>query len=581
MSRAADSLSSASASALATHARALLSDPSSLRAYAVPAAQLAGTLAALFIGWFMYQVLFRARYFSRLRHLPGPEYGHWLLGQTRQVVQREPGMAFLEWKGTYGEKGVIRVVTAFGRERIVFYTRSAVKQILVDRPYDYPKPSYLRLILGQVAGEGLLTFEGSEHSSLRKFLSRAFAPRYLQEQYESSYHGPISNLIKTWQKQISETPKPSEGLEIEVFAWVSRCLLDIIGLAAFGYEINSIADDKNDLGSAYHAVTKLQNGVNLVGLIGIMVTPGGAQLLQWAGQRAWTGKAILAVHGLAASLGLGSLFIAVKNLGILLQSTYTIESVAAKLMDQKMDEARKLGPGAMDSGKMDILSLLVKASLTDQSSYKMSRKDVKNTILTVLAAGHETTASGVTWTLWMLAKHPEVQEKLRKEVKALTSAYEHPPFADLKELKYLGAVISESLRVFPPTPATSRQAAVDSVIDGVFIPKGTVILIPSRAMNLDPVGDWGADAGDFKPERWLDLPPTYDATFSLMTFIAGAHKCIAYQMAQNEMRLITAMLVANFHFELISPDQTVVAESAITMKPYAGLPLRVRRVDAA
>ncbi|KAE8215486.1 hypothetical protein CF327_g1238 [Tilletia walkeri] len=570
---------------LLTQFRPLLSDPSSraafVRTYALPTAKVAGTVFALVFTWLVYITVFRTRFFSRLRHLPGPEHGHWLLGQTRQVVQREPGMAFLEWKAKHGQKGVIRIVTAFGRERIIFFSNSAVKQILVDRPYDYPKPSYLRLILGQVAGEGLLTLEGPEHSSLRKFLSRAFAPRYLQEQYESSYHGPIGNLIKIWQKQVDEAPKSSEGLEIEVFAWISRCLLDIIGLAAFGYEINSLLDDKNDLGSAYHAITKLQNGPNLVGLIGIMVTPGGAKLVNWAGQRAWTGKALLGTYKLAASIGLGSLAQPIKSAGTMLQSTYIIESVAAKLMQQKMEEARRLGPAAMDSGKMDILSLLVKASMTEQTSYKMNAQEVKNQILTVLAAGHETTASGVTWTLWLLAKHPHVQEKLRKEVRALTTAYEHPPFADLKELKYLAAVVSESLRVCPPTPATSREAAVDSVIDGTFIPKGTVILIPSRAKNLDPEGDWGPDAGEFKPERWIDLPSTYDPTFSLMTFIAGAHKCIAYQMAQNEMRLITAMLVANFHFDLISPDQTIVAESAITMKPRGGLPLRVRRVEAA
>ncbi|KAL9935485.1 hypothetical protein V8E36_005833 [Tilletia maclaganii] len=563
-------------------AQSLLADPSTreafLRTYVIPAAQLIGTALALGLGWLVYQVFLRARYFSPLRKLPGPEYGHWLFGQTKAVLQREPGIAFSEWRAAHGQKGVIRIVTALGRERIVFFTHSAAKQILVDRPYDYPKPSYLRRILGQVAGEGLLTLEGPEHSSLRKFLSRAFAPRYLQEQYESSYHGPISNLVKTWKKEVDNSKTPSEGTEIEVFAWVSRCLLDIIGLAAFGYEINSILDDSNDLGSAYHSVTKLQNGPNLLGLILVMITPGGPAMLNWAASQAWTGKAVLRLYKGIASLGLGAAFVPLQRVGIFLSSMYTIENVAARLMNEKMEEARRLGPAAMDSGKMDILSLLVKASMTEQSSYKMTAAEVKNQILTVLAAGHETTASGVTWTLWLLAKHPEVQRKLRKEVRTLTSAYEHPPFADLKELKYLGAVVSETLRVFPPTPSTSRQARVDSVIDGTFIPKGTVLLIPSRAMNMDPAGSWGPDAKEFRPERWLDLPPGYDPTFSLMTFIAGAHKCIAYQMAQNEMRLITAMLVANFEFELLSSTQEVVAESAITMKPAGGLPLRVRRV---
>ncbi|KAK0570239.1 hypothetical protein OC861_000190 [Tilletia horrida] len=542
----------------------------------VPTAQVLGSLFALGFTYFLYQAFFRSRYFSSLRHLPGPPYGHWIWGQTRQIIQRDPGIAFAEWKADYGHKGVIRVITAFGRERIVFFKKNAVKQILVDRPYDYPKPSYLRRILGQVAGEGLLTLEGPEHSSLRKFLSRAFAPRYLQEQFESSYHGPIANLIKVWKDEVGAS---KEGKEIEVFAWISRCLLDIIGLAAFGYEINSVLDDNNDLGSAYHNVTKLQNGPNLLGLIAIMITPGAPAVLNWATGRKWTGDAIMKAYGILASIGLGSVATPLKNAGVFVSSMYTIETVAAKLMEEKMAEARRLGPAAMDSGKMDILSLLVKASMTEQTSYKMTAGEVKNQILTVLAAGHETTASGMTWTLWLLAQHPEAQEKLRKEVRTVTSMYEQPPFAELMKLKYLGGVVSETLRICPPTPATSRQAKVDSVIDGTFIPKGTVLLIPSRAMNMDPEGDWGSDAKEFKPERWIDLPPTYDPTFSLMTFIAGAHKCIAYQMAQNEMRLITAMLVSHFKFELVSPDQKVVAESAITMKPRGGLPLRVTRLE--
>lgn len=88
----------------------------------------------------------------------------------------------------------------------------------------------------------------------------------------------------------------------------------------------------------------------------------------------------------------------------------------------------------------------------------------------------------------------------------------------------------EILRLRPPTPQTARQASQNSTVDGKFIPKGTTVYIASRTINQDKE-IWGPDADEFKPERWLNLPEKYDATFSLMTFIAGPHKCIGMQMA--------------------------------------------------
>lgn len=86
------------------------------------------------------------------------------------------------------------------------------------------------------------------------------------------------------------------------------------------------------------------------------------------------------------------------------------------------------------------------------------------------------------------------------------------------------------MRLRPPTPQTAREAATNSTVDGVFIPKGMSVYIPSRAVNQDK-DVWGDDADEFKPERWLNLPENYDSTFSIMTFIAGPHKCIGMQMA--------------------------------------------------
>ena len=102
--------------------------------------------------------------------------------------------------------------------------------------------------------------------------------------------------------------------------------------------------------------------------------------------------------------------------------------------------------------------------------------------------------------------------------------------AQIKQLRYLHYFIQEIMRLRPPTPATAREASQNCTVDGVYIPKGTGIYIPNRAVNMDK-SVWGPDADEFKPERWADLPAEYDSTFSMMTFIAGPHKCIGMSMS--------------------------------------------------
>lgn len=112
----------------------------------------------------------------------------------------------------------------------------------------------------------------------------------------------------------------------------------------------------------------------------------------------------------------------------------------------------------------------------------------------------------------------------------------------------------------------------------MFVPKGTQVYIASRAVNQDKEV-WGPDADEFKPERWLNLPEKYDSTFSILTFIAGPHKCIGMAMAVLELKAILCSLVS--HFELIQAQNLPEETSAITMKPVGGITVRIRKLDPA
>jgi len=194
-----------------------------------------------------------------------------------------------------------------------------------------------------------------------------------------------------------------------------------------------------------------------------------------------------------------------------------------------------------------------------------------------LGAGHETTASGLAWTLWLLAKDKDSQDELRKEVRPIFDNDSRPDYRKLKDLPWLDGVVMESLRLLPPVPMTFRQAAKADYIDGVFIPKGTLFYIPIRVVNTLK-GIWGENAEEFYPRRWQNPPKNNVPTLSLLSFIAGPHACIGKTMSIMEMKAVLAALIAKFEFEPAYDGQVALPTSAVTMKPKDNMPLRVKRV---
>jgi len=227
------------------------------------------------------------------------------------------------------------------------------------------------------------------------------------------------------------------------------------------------------------------------------------------------------------------------------------------------------------------MSILVRARKADLDSktggYAMSDEAMMDQVLTFLGAGHETTASGLAWTLWLLAKDPKSQQKLRDEVTSLYAETPRPDYRALKDLQWLDCVVQESLRLMPPVPMTFRKAGKTDYIDGVLVPKGTLFYIPIRVINTWKEV-WGDDAEEFNPGRWLNLPPKYNSTFSSLSFLAGPHACIGKTMAIVEMKAVLSALIANFEFEPAHAGQVPQPTAAVTMKPLDNMPLRVRRV---
>lgn len=525
---------------------------------------LFGLLIGALIVRIIYNTTLYHYYVSPLRHLPGPE-PKLFIGNMDEFTQKPGAGAEMGWARRYGQNGVFRSTFVFGREAVHFMRPKALRQILVEDPYNYPKPALAWKLLGLIAGYGLLTVEGDTHKKMRKTMNPAFSLTNLIEQFPV-YYAKVYPLVDIMKKKVDESAEDYAIIDCD--AYVNKALLDIICLTAFGYDADSVNNPGNELASAYHSVTSMQNGKNQARLNLVLNLPLGDTILDWASDHfSWDWALKRCKPGT-----MGQTFFQ------LLNGMHRIKNVSKEILHKQLESGQRAAQAGQFKAIIDIIEdTYLSENDGKHKNLKQAERDMITQVLTFLGAGHETTASGVSWTLWNLATHPEIQDKLRKECKELMDQNDRPPYSAIKGLEYLDNVINESMRVTPPVPRSVRVANKSSYIDGLWIPKGTILPISSRAINMDP-DIWGPDADEFKPERWNNLPDQYDRTFSMITFLAGAHACIGRTMSYLEMKAVICILVSNFKFEPVSKEQSPIMDTLITMKPQGGLELKVSRV---
>ena len=217
----------------------------------------------------------------------------------------------------------------------------------------------------------------------------------------------------------------------------------------------------------------------------------------------------------------------------------------------------------------DLLSMLLVAR--DDQGLGMSERQVRDEVMTLLLAGHETTSLALTWALTLLARHPESRSRLEAE---LDQAIGDRPAApeDVPSLPYATAVINETLRLYPPAYVTGREAIRDTRIGGLPIPRRHIILISMYATHRDPRFYPEPDA--FRPERWLDGLEKRLPRGAFIPFGMGSRKCIGSAFAMMEATLLLATIARRWRFELV--PGVVPTHPSITLRPATAMPALVR-----
>ncbi|KAI0027308.1 cytochrome P450 [Vararia minispora EC-137] len=515
-----------------------------------------------------YNVL-RARA-SPLSALPGPPRASLLRGSFPSAPEAESAPRIARWLAKYGP--AIRLSGLKQTQRMVTVDLKAIQHVL-GSGYLYHKPDHVRFLLGAGLGEGLLFAEGETHRRQRKVMNPAFGPAAVRA-FTGTFVQKANELRDVWLDLAAQETRPDGWTALDAYVWLNKAALDIIGLTGFGYDFDALRADEDHPNELYEAIHGLVARPGLLTVIQMLI-PGFRYL------------PTPAIRARRASLRI-------------------MRRIGLRLIEEKKAAVLQSAPpdGAVEKDDVrgrDLLSLLIKANLASDvpAHARMSDDEILAQVPTFLVAGHETTSTLVSWTLFALATAPTAQARLRRELRACECATDAPSFDQLNAFSYLDNVVRETLRLHAPVPTTVRiatradvvplQRPIHDALAAVPLAAGDIVSIPIEVLSRSSE-IWGPDAAVFRPERWENPPPAAadipGVLAGLPAFLAGPHACIGFRFALAEAKALLFALCRTFEFALAVEPGDVVCRVDVVGKPHlagdtaAGpqLPMLVRAV---
>jgi cytochrome P450 len=393
---------------------------------------------------------------------------------------------------------------------------NAIKHILLGNAANYRKTEIMRRMLEPGLGRGLLTSEGEMWRRHRRIMAPAFD------------HSSIINYSAVTTETVEESLAAWDALpmntEVDVAAEMMRMTLNIISRTMFSSDSEDAVDIVERTTSRYQAEMR----------------PGLVDLL---GLPAWMSR---------------------------LSSRRRVKTITAdfdRLIDRLLLE-RERSPN--DQPK-DLLGRLI-AARDEETGRGMTTEEVRNQVITIFTAGHETTAMALTWTLYLLAQHPAIEQRLHAELASGIGRH-MPRHEDLAKLPYVRMVIEEAMRLYPPVPVMSRTAIGVDEVSGRHIPAGSQILIAPWLVHRNPKL-WDAPER-FDPERFAPERATHHR-FAYIPFGAGPRICIGAALALAQATLILATIAVRYRF-LLKPGIPVEPQGLITLRPRHGMRMILER----
>ncbi len=225
----------------------------------------------------------------------------------------------------------------------------------------------------------------------------------------------------------------------------------------------------------------------------------------------------------------------------------------------------------------DLLSMLLLAQDAEDDGERMSDLQVRDEVMTIFLAGHETSANALAWSWYLLAQHPEVEAQLHAEIDTALGG-RRPKMSDVPALPLASRIFSEAIRLYPPVWAIARRAIEACQIGGQEIPAGSVVLLSQYVTHRDP--RWFPDPERFAPERWTPEVRAERPRFSYFPFSAGSRACLGEAFAGVEGALCLAVLAQKWRLQIV-PGHAVTLQPQLTLRARNGIKMRVESRAAA
>lgn len=239
---------------------------------------------------------------------------------------------------------------------------------------------------------------------------------------------------------------------------------------------------------------------------------------------------------------------------------------AGRAVDRIDTAVRRCMTDAPPAGGRDLLSLLLHARAEAPLPEQLARDEV----MTFFLAGHDTTAAALTWVWYLLSAHPDVDQRLQRELDEVLGGRDAAP-GDVAQLRYTGMVLDEAMRLYPPVGRIGRRPIDEYRIDGRRIPAGSAVFLSPFVTQRDP--RWWPEPGRFDPERWTDEARSLRPRYAAFPFGAGPRSCIGEQLARLVGVLVIATIARRWRMVPLSPMPPRI-RSMLTLKPRR--PFRVR-----
>jgi cytochrome P450 len=437
----------------------------------------------------------------------GPEY-RTVLGFLADM-RRDPIACVMEQWRQYGDAVEIRFGFPSSWKSFMFFHPDDVKHVLQEHHRNFSK-GIVFAKLKRIAGEGLVFSDGELWRRQRQLIQPAFHRERIAVMADMMVES-TTEMLERWTVH-ARTNRP-----LDAAAEMSKLTLDIVSKALFGTDLG---DDTDEFAGAVTAAMSYANH-----LMNHFITP--------------------------------PLFVPTRANRQGRQAIARVDRVVWRIIEQRRREG---------TARHDLLGMLISAR-DAETNQAMDDKQLRDEVVTFLVAGHETTALALSWAWHLLAQHPDAERRLHEQVDAVPRDGA-VTIADLAALPYARMVLEESLRLYPPAWATSREARAADVIGGLSVPARATITLSPYVTHRHP-GFWD-DPERFDPERFTPERSAERPELAYFPFGGGPRGCVGRQFAMLEGQIVLALVARRFRLHSV-PGHPVEPNPILTLRPRYGL----------